>query len=517
MTQTFDALVRTIFAVPDVLAPAILLYAIIGLAVGIVWGAIPALSSTMAMALLIGFSAALEPDSAIVFLLAIYSGSVFGGSISAICTNIPGTPAAACTAIEGYPLFRRGEGGRAIGTAIAASTIGNLLGALALILFTPYLLGLALSIGAWEVFLLGVWGVIICGSVTSDEGVAKGWLSGLLGLALSFVGIDSISGEARFTYGIGFLYGGLSFIAILIGVFGFAEIARGILIEEHVERSPLSGRMSVPGRILLRNVGNLMRSSTLGAIVGAIPAAGADIAAYLAYSVSRRSAPLKERGEFGKGSYRGIIASESANNSSVGGSLLPLLVLAIPGSTVAAAFMGAMNLHGVQMGPMIMMNHPGLIDFIFASLVVISILMGIVAFAIGKVALAVLSIPRVVLLPSIMPVCVLGAFAAQNAIADIYVMTIAGIVGVALSAARFPLAPIVMGIILGPLVDLNFRRAMIIFQDSTILDVLMRPAGTVLLAIIVMTVISGFYSEIRDRRRIAAPPSRSGRGEMPEQ
>lgn len=503
MNQMFDALVRTVFEVPSVLAPGILIYAVIGVSVGIIWGAVPALSSTMAMALLIGFSAALDADAAIAFLLAIYSGSVFGGSISAICTNIPGTPAAACTALEGYPLFRRGEGGRAIGTAIAASTIGNLLGAFALILFTPFLLGLALKIGAWEIFLLGLWGVIICGSVTSDEGVAKGWLSGLIGLALSFVGIDSITGEARFTYGIGFLYGGLSFVAVLIGVFGFAEIARGILTEEDVERSPLSSRMSVPGRILFQNIGNLVRSSTLGAVIGAIPAAGADIAAYISYSVSRRSAPRKEREEFGKGSYRGIIASESANNSSVGGSLLPLLVLAIPGSTVAAAFMGAMNLQGIQLGPMITMNHPGLIDFIFASLVVISVLLGVIAFAIGRVALAVLSIPRAILLPSIMPVCVLGAFAAQNAEADIYVMTIAGVAGVGLAAARFPLAPIVMGIILGPLVDLNFRRAMIIFQDSTVLDVLMRPAGTVLLVIILMTVISGFYSEIRDRRRMA--------------
>lgn len=514
MTQMFDALVRTISALPEVLAPAILIYAVIGLTVGIVWGAIPALSSTMAMALLIGFSAALNPDSAIVFLLAIYSGSVFGGSISAICTNIPGTPAAACTAIEGYPLFRRGEGGRAIGVAIASSSIGNLLGAVALILFTPYLLGLALNIGAWEIFLLGLWGVIICGSVTSGEGVAKGWLSGLIGLALSFVGVDTISGEVRFTYGIGFLYGGLSFVAVLIGVFGFAEIARGILIEENVERSPLAGRLSVPGSVLVKNLGNLVRSSTLGAVIGAIPAAGADIAAYLSYSVARRSAAPKDRDAFGKGSYRGIIASESANNSSVGGSLLPLLVLAIPGSTVAAAFMGAMNLQGVQMGPMIMMNHPGLIDFIFASLIVISVLMGIIAFAIGRLALAVLSIPRAVLLPSIMPVCVLGAFAAQNAVADIYVMLIAGLAGVALSAGRFPLAPVVMGIILGPLVDLNFRRAMIIFQDSTVIDVLMRPVGTVLLVIVAATVVSGFASEIRDRRRMAARKFDQGDGDV---
>lgn len=513
MSQLLDSIGGTLGALPAVMSPGVLIYVVIGLAVGIVWGAVPALSSTMAMALLIGFSAALGAESAIVFLLAIYSGSVFGGSISAICTNIPGTPAAACTALEGYPLFRRGEGGRAIGMAIASSSIGNLIGAVALVLFTPFLLDLALSVGPWEVFLLGVWGVVICGSVTSDEGVAKGWLSGLIGLALSFVGVDAISGQARFTYDVGFLYGGLSFVAVLIGVFGFAEIARGILTEEHIEQTPLSGRLSVSGKELRRNTGNLARSSILGAVIGAIPAAGADIAAYLSYSVAKRSARHEDRLAFGKGSYRGIVASESANNSSVGGSLLPLLVLAIPGSTVAAAFMGAMNLQGVQMGPMIAMNHPGLIDFIFAALIVISILMGVVAFAIGKLALAVLSIPRAILLPSILPICVLGAFAAQNAIADIYVMVAAGVAGVALSAARFPLAPIVMGIILGPLVDLNFRRAMIIFDDATVTEVLMRPIGSVLLVILLLTVISGFVSEVRDRRRVAALVSENPTGD----
>lgn len=512
MTEVVRALSGTWAALPDVLAVSNLLYAVIGLVVGIVWGAVPALSSTMAMALLIGFSAALGQHAAIVFLLAIYSGSVYGGSISAICTNIPGTPAAACTALEGYPLFRRGEGGRAIGTAIAASTFGNLFGALILIVFTPFLLKLVLSVGAWEIFLLGVWGVMICGSVTGGESVAKGWLSGLIGLALSFVGIDPISGVARFTYDIGFLYGGLSFVAVLIGVFGFAEIARGLLLEGDAKVAPLKSRISISLRLLTRNWGNIMRSSSLGAVIGAVPAAGADIAAFLAYSVARRSAPEKERAQFGNGSYRGIIAAESANNSSVGGSLLPLLVLAIPGSTVAAAFMGAMNLQGINMGPLIEMNHPGLLQFIFASLIVTSILMGIVALVIGRMAITLLAVPRAVLLPSIMPICVLGAFAAQNTVGDIYVMVISGIAGIGLVAAGFPLAPIVMGIILGPLVDLNFRRAMIIFQDASVLDVLLRPVGLFLIVVLVATLLSGLRRQMlagRGRRLAGGEPARS--------
>ena len=497
MMETFQVLSDTAKAFPTLLTLDNLLYAVIGLSVGITWGAIPALSSTMAMALLIGFSAALEQHAAIIFLLAIYSGSVYGGSISAICTNIPGTPAAACTALEGYPLFRKGEGGRALGISIAASTIGNLFGALILILFTPFLLKLVLNVGAWEIALLGVWGVMISGSVTSQDSVAKGWLSGLIGLALSFVGVDAITGTPRFTYEIGFLYGGLNFVAILIGVFGFAEIARGLLMENDADVPPLENRVTISMTTLVKNWVNILRSSSIGAIIGAIPAAGADIAAFFSYSVSKRSASSSERELFGKGSYRGIIAAESANNSSVGGSLLPLLVLAIPGSTVAAAFMGAMNLQGIQMGPLIQISHPGLLEFIFASLITISILMGIIALAVGKVAIALLSVPRTVLLPCILPICVMGAFAAQNSVGDIYVMLIAGIAGIGLVASGFPLAPIIMGVILGPLVDLNFRRAMIIFQDATFFDVLFRPIGLTLILIILVTLVTGLWRQIK--------------------
>src|SRR5215211_7864998 len=199
-------IIGTAGALPDVFLPINIVYCLTGLVVGIIWGALPALSSTMAMALLIGFSAGMPLQGAVIFLLAVYSGSVFGGSISAVCINIPGTPAATCTAIEGYPLFRRGEGGQAIGAAILASTIGNLFGAVVLIICTPFVLALALCIGAWEVFLLGLWGVLLSGSI-SDAPPLKGWLAGLIGLSLSFIGLDPISGAGRFTFGLPSLYG----------------------------------------------------------------------------------------------------------------------------------------------------------------------------------------------------------------------------------------------------------------------------------------------------------------------
>jgi putative tricarboxylic transport membrane protein len=492
MDDVVRMLTGTAGALPDVLSPINLLYCLAGLVFGIVWGAIPALSSTMAMALLIGFSASMPQQGAVCFLLAVYSGSVFGGSISAVCINIPGTPAATCTALEGYPLFRRGEGEQAIGAAILSSTIGNIFGVAVLIVCTPFVLALALGIGAWEIFLLGLWGVLLSGSI-SDAPPLKGWLAGLIGLAIACVGADPISGELRYTMGVASLHGGVSFIAVLIGLFGFAEIARGLLFEAQYAGTRIN-RVGIGWDKVRNNISTLFSGSTIGTIVGAIPAAGADVAAFLSYTVSRRLASPQQRALYGKGSYRGIVAAESANNASVGGSLLPMFVLAIPGSTVAAAFMGALNLQGIVVGPMIEMSHPGLMEFAFAALLVVSILMGIVGYLMARPSIALLSVPRNLLLPSIVPICVMGAFAAQNNVIDIYVMTIAGIAGIALVLAGIPLAPICMGLILGPLVDLNLRRALLIYQDQSLSTLLLRPIGLVLMAMIAVTVIGSMVA-----------------------
>jgi putative tricarboxylic transport membrane protein len=487
MDEVVRMMTGTAAALPTVFTLANMTYCLSGLVFGIAWGAVPALTSTMAMALLIGFSAGMSLEGAIVFLLGVYSGSVFGGSISAVCINIPGKPNSVCTAMEGYPLFRRGEGGTALGTAIIASSVGNVFGTVVLIICTPFVLALALSIGAWEIFLLGLWGVLLSGSI-SDAPPIKGWLAGLIGLAVAMVGADSVSGEVRYTFGIPSLHGGVSFVSVLIGLFGFAEIARGLLFETDYRTASLN-QIRFSFRQLRANLGTMFNGSVIGTIVGAIPAAGADVAAFLSYSISRRLATPEQRAEYGKGSYRGIIAAETADNASVGGDLLPTLVLAIPGSTVAAAFMGALNLQGVVVGPMIEMSHPGLMEYMFASLMMVSLLLGIVGYLVAKPAIALLSVPRNVLLPSIMPICVMGAFAAQNNVIDIYIMVLSGVAGVALVMAGIPVAPICIGLILGPLVDLNFRRALLIYKDQDLSTLLLRPVGLVLIIVIVVTVV----------------------------
>lgn len=322
----------------------------------------------------------------------------------------------------------------------------------------------------------------------------------MMGLAISFIGLDPMTGDARFTLGLASLHNGVGLVAALIGMFGFAEIARGLIFEKDAASAPIN-RISVNWQALRHNLKSLLAGSFIGTFVGSLPAVGADTAAYLNYSAARATASEQERKLFGKGSYRGIIASETANNASIGGSLLPTMLLAIPGATANAAFMAALNLKGIAVGPMIQVFHPGVLEFTLASFVVISVLLGVVGYLFAYPAVYLLSVPRRILLPAILPICVLGAFAAQNSVTDIYVMLAFGLFALGLMFAGIPLAPLIMGLILGPLVDQNFRRAFLVYRDRDLSDLLSRPVGLVLLGAIVLTVALPLVRAQRRARR----------------
>ena len=308
-----------------------------GVSLGILWGAMPGLSTTMAMTLLIGLTVGMSQTVAIMFMLGVYTGSVFGGAISAVLVNIPGTPDAVPTMIEGYALARRGEGGLALGTAISASFLGNWVGILLLISLIPAVLFLALQFRSWEMFLLSLWGIAICGSMSSTEVPIKGWISGWIGLLVSFVGLDAIHGVSRFTFGSFYLDDGIGFIPVLIGLFGLAEILR-VLPQKSPPKIPSDvGRVLPSLSTLIRYVRPSLRSGIIGTVIGAIPGAGANVASFFAYDVGRRRASKEERGKWGTGSYEAIVCSEVANNANVGGSMLPTLALGIPGNAAAAA------------------------------------------------------------------------------------------------------------------------------------------------------------------------------------
>jgi putative tricarboxylic transport membrane protein len=476
------------------LTPYLLFVCLIGTTLGILWGAMPALSTTMAMALLIGLSTGMSQDVAIMFILGVFTGSVFGGTITAVLINIPGTPDAVPTMIEGYPLARRGEGGLALGTAIGASFMGNWIGILLLIAFIPLILKLALQFRSWEMFLLSMWGIAICGTMASGKRPLKGWISGWIGLMVSFIGLDSIHGVPRYTFGVGILEDGISYIPVLIGLFGLAEILRVLPQRNPVGIPERVGRVVPPLRTLIKYFRVSLRSGLIGTIIGAIPGAGANVASFLSYDIGRRRASPEERAKWGTGSYEAIVCSEAASNANIGGSMLPTLTLGIPGSAAAAAFLAALELKNVVVGPMFQIENPGLIYFIYFALIIANFLMYGMAIVLVKPCIKLFSLPQALLMPVILLICVLGAYAASLSYFDVYVMLAAGIVGYVLRRFGFPLAPMVLGIILGPLADENLRRALLVFEGQSIWDVLVEhPIGALLLAVVLYTFYDGIF------------------------
>ena len=473
-----------------------------GVTLGILWGAMPGLSTTMAMTLLIGLTVGMSQSVAIIFMIGVYTGSVFGGAISAVLINIPGTPDAVPTMIEGYALAKRGEGGLALGTAISASFLGNWVGIILLIAFIPAVLFLALQFRSWEMFLLSVWGIAICGSMSSTDAPLKGWISGWLGLMVSFIGLEAIHGVPRFSFGSFNLADGVSFIPVLIGLFGLAEILR-VLPQKAPPAIPSDvGRVLPSLGSLVKYLRPSLRSGLIGTVIGAIPGAGANVASFFAYDVGRRRASEEERKKWGKGSYEAIVCAEVANNANVGGSLLPTLALGIPGNAAAAAVLAALELKNVVVGPLIQTENPGLIFYIYIGLIVANFFMYGMAIALIKPCVKLFSLPKTVLMPLILPICMLGAFAVNLNYFDVYVMLISGLVGYILHRLGFPLAPVVLAVILGPLADENLRRALLVFEDVGILTVLWeRKLGTVLLLVVLYTFYDGIFRRGKSRAR----------------
>ncbi len=482
------------------MTPYILLVTLAGVSLGIVWGAMPGLSTTMAMALLIGLSAGMEQNTALSFMLGVYTGSVFGGAISAVMINIPGTPDAVPTMIEGHQLARRGEGGQALGMAIGSSFIGNWVGIILLVSFIPMILAFALQFKSWEMFLLAVIGISVSGSMSAGSLPLKGWIAGWIGMLVAFVGIDSIHGVTRFTFGVLELHDGVNYVAVLIGLFGLSEVLR-VLPQKDPYSIPSEVGRVVPslGR-LIRHSKAAFRSGIIGTVIGAIPGAGANVASFLAYDIGRRRAKPEEQKKWGKGSYEAITCAEVANNANIGGSMLPLLALGIPGNAAAAALLAALTLKNVVVGPTIEIDHPGLIYFIYTALVVANLLMYGAAILLIKPCVKLFSLPRGLLLPLIIPICVIGSYAIRLNMFDVWVMFASGLVGYVLHAFRFPTAPIVLGVILAPLADENFRRALFVFEDKSIGYVLSQYVGTFLLVVVGFIFIEGILRIRRDRQ-----------------
>ena len=362
-----------------------------------------------------------------------------------------------------------------------------------LIAFIPIILALALQFRSWEMFLLAMWGIAISGTMSCGELPLKGWISGWIGLLIAFVGLDLIHGVPRYTFGSMILEDGIGYVPILIGLFGLTEILR-VLPQKSPYVIPAEvGRVVPPFSTLVKYSRSAVRSGLIGTLIGAIPGAGANVASFLSYDVGKRRAKPEERAKWGKGSYEGIVCAEVANNANIGGSMLPTLTLGIPGNAAAAAILAALELKNVVVGPSIQIEHPGLIYFIYFALIIANFLMYGMAIALIRPSVKLFSLPRGLLMPLIIPLCVIGAFAVNLNFFDVYVMLFAGLVGYILHRFGFPLAPLVLAVILGPLADENLRRALLVFEDKSIWFVLSRPIGTVLILVVLYTFYDGIF------------------------
>ncbi len=495
------------------LSPTLLLISLGGVVLGIVWGSLPGLSTTMAMMLLIGLSAGLPLDVALAFMLGVYNGSTFGGAVSAVLINIPGTPDSIPTMMEGYPLAKQGKGGEALGLAITASCLGNWVGIVLLVLCLPVILAIALNFKSWEMFLLAMIGISICGTMSSGTIPLKGWITGWLGMIAAFVGFDAIHGVPRFTYGIPALQDGISYVAILIGMFGLTEVMRSLPQREGGGIPEKIGRTTPSLGILARYMPAAFRSGLIGMITGAIPGAGANIAAFLSYDIGRRRAKPEERAKWGKGSYEGIVCAEVANNANMGGGMLPTLALGIPGNAPAAALLAALQLKNVVLGPTIEVDHPGLITFIYALLIVANMITWGAALLLIKPCVKLFQLPHEVLLALVVPICIIGAYAVRNEMSDVWMMLGAAFVGYAFHMFHFPAAPVVLGVILAPLADENLRRSLLLFDNNGFEFFAKQYVGHVLVLAMIAIFIEGILRGRRNRK-IAAIELQGG-GQAP--
>lgn len=438
--------------------------ALVGVGIGIVLGALPGVSSTMALAILLPVSFGLEPAAAMLFLIAVFVSSVYGGSISAILINIPGTPGAIVTQFDGYPMAQQGKAGHALAYALIASTIGGLIGLALLVTLAPVVAQAAMSFRSPEFAMATVFGLVLL-SFASGGSTFRGILVAAVGVLLGMVGFDRLTDIGRFDFNTRALQSGIELVPVTVGIFGLAEVLRNLAAgRQGLPRVPHIGRLLPPLGAVARLWKSILRGGVIGTFVGAIPAAGSAIAVALTYAQEKRFSRTPEN--FGKGEPAGIAGPEAANSASVGGSLVPMMTLGIPGDPITAVLMGALLIHGLRPGPMLFANNPGFVAGVYVAVFMAVVLTLIIGFGFMRVVAQIMRVPRTLLFCTIALLCVVGAFAIRNSLTDVYVMLFFGVLGYVMFLLRLPPAPLVFGLILGPILEENLRRTLILSRGS---------------------------------------------------
>lgn len=441
-----------------------LLAILAGTTLGIIVGALPGLGPSLGVALLIPVTFGLSPSVGFNLLVSLYIAAEYGGSISAILIGTPGTAAATATVIDGYPLNRQGRGALALQTSLAASTFGGVVGAVALIALSQPLVSFVLKFGPPEYFALGLFGLTLIASLSGDT-LLKGLIAATIGLLLAVVGVDPVAGVPRYTGPFFELYEGVPFLVVLIGVFALAE---AFVLGERNDQIDTALTEDAGARLGWPSLRNLLptflRGSVIGTVVGAIPGAGANIAGWLAYDQERRWA--KDASTFGNGEVKGVAAPEAANSASVGGALIPLMTLGLPGSPTTAVLIGALIIHGLRPGPALFSEHPEVVYGLFIGMLVAFPTLFVLGTAAMPLWRRVLALPNAVLAPGIILLSLVGTYAIRNLMFDVWLALVFGITGYVLKKLRFPMAPLVLAMVLGAIVESNYSRSLIMSQGS---------------------------------------------------
>lgn len=495
-------------ALAAIFSPAGLALNACGVILGVFFGAMPGLNGVVGVALLLPLTYGLSPAMGLLMLGGLYMGATYGGSISAILLNCPGTGEAACTALNGAPLARQGRAREALYYSAASSAIGGLFGILIMILFTPLLAKMALKFGPPELFLVCLAGLTVVGSLMGKS-LSKGFFAVGFGLVLSIVGVDTMTSNYRFVFGSGNLQGGLNLIPVSVGFFAIAEMLSLLSGKNEdstvhsIEKSAQAGVSPRVGAVLfdtLRRWKIILKSSVIGTIIGILPGTGGAIASFISYGEAKRTS--KEKALFGKGSVDGIVAPEAANNAAVGGSFVPLLSLGIPGSATSAIIFGALTVHGLVPGPKLFADHADISYTVMLGLLVSVVLMLIIGLAGVPVFAKVLTINLKQIVPAVLAFSLIGAYSARNSMFDVLVAILFGAVGLWFKRADIPVAPVILGMILGTMAEENLRRSMVIAaakEYNLFSYILMRPVSLVVLAVLVLLVCSNVKTALRKK------------------
>jgi len=459
--------------------PYVLVVVLLSALFGLFMGAIPGLTATMATALLVPVTFFMPPVPALAAIVTATAMAIFAGDIPSTLLRIPGTPASAAYTDEAYAMTRKGDAELALGLCLVTSIIGGLFGAIVLSFTAPVLAEIALKFSGYEYFWLGLLGLTCAAFISTDQPV-KGLLSLLIGLLIGCVGIDPTTGHPRFTFGSVELLGGIGFIPAMIGMFAMTEVFRAVTALEappRLDQRPIGNIFKGVGEVLLRYRRNLFRGNMIGILVGALPGAGADIAAWISYATAKKFS--KEPEKFGTGNPEGLVDAGAANNSALGGAWIPALVFGIPGDSITAIVIGVLYVKGMNPGPTVFLEQPQLIYAVFISFFLANILLLPLGYAAIKSSKQILRVPRDVLMPVILIFCVVGAFAINNTVFDVGVMLCLGLIAYVMEENGIPIAPAILGLVLGQLIEESFMTSMI-KADGNLLMFFARPISAVL-------------------------------------